>query len=118
MVDARGAHFAVKVVNFEQTDPHVLHGLIEAFLERAQIQKQASAANDSHWARIYHFAKIPDGAFYVTDLFASSLTARWRIRCMSPALSWGTSWGASLAACGNCGLSAAVLMATSNPAMF
>jgi formylglycine-generating enzyme required for sulfatase activity len=76
LVDGRGAHFVVKVAQFDEADGESLRQHVEDFLDRARTQRQAAAAADTHWARIYHSAKIPGGAFYVTDLFAGSLQAR------------------------------------------
>ena len=76
LVDGRGAHFVVKVAHFDDADAENLRQRVEDFLDQARTQRQASAAAETHWARIYHSAKIPGGAFYVTDLFAGSLQAR------------------------------------------
>jgi hypothetical protein len=72
-VEGRQANFAVKLEQFDDPAGETLDAKIDAFLERARVQKQAGADPARPWATIHHFAKTPGGAFYVTDFFPASL---------------------------------------------
>jgi len=56
------------------------------FLNSAQIQQKVSGGGAQHWAPVYEFGSIPDGAFYVTDKYDRCLQQLidGRLRISSP----------------------------------
>ena len=73
LADGRTAHFVVKLLQCDDSDPEVLRQNVDAFLERARAQKQAGANPADNWASIHHFARTPGGAFYVSNLAPASV---------------------------------------------
>src|SRR4249919_2087257 len=46
--------------------------LVDAFTERAEVQKQLTDARAAHWAPVHEVGKTETGAYFVTDYYPRS----------------------------------------------
>lgn len=79
--------FAIKTYRNESglLDEDVFERESARFIECANLQKELAAGKDARWAPIHDAGRLPDAAYYVTDLYPATLSSLIdRRRVMTP----------------------------------